>query len=72
MFKTWEGELQQEDNPDKWEFSIKGSQDQVRINIEEAVENNKRVKLHYKEKYITFPWRGDTKYLVHQVEILKQ
>lgn len=72
MFKTWEGELQQEDNPDKWEFSIQGSQEQVRTNIDEAIEANKRVKLFYKEKYITFPWRGDTKYLIYKVEVLEK
>ena len=70
MFKTWEGELNFGDNKELWEFSIKKSQEQVRVNIEESVENNKRVRLHYKEKYITFPWRGDTKYLVYKVEIL--
>ena len=28
----------------------------------------KNVKLHYKEKENTFPWQGDTDYLVYKVE----
>ena len=71
VFKTWEGQLSYGDNKDMWDFSIPTSQEQVRISIDEASENNKRVKLYYKEKYITFPWRGDTKYIVYKVEILK-
>lgn len=71
LFKTWEGQLSYGDNKEMWDFSIPNSQEQVRLNIDDANENNKRVKLYYKEKYITFPWRGDTKYLVYKVEILK-
>lgn len=71
LFKTWEGQMNFEDNQKFWEFSIQGSQEQVRTNIDQAMEENKRVKLHYKEKYITFPWRGDTKYLIYKVEILQ-
>jgi uncharacterized protein YxeA len=71
LFKTWEGQLSYGDNKEMWDFSIPKSQEQVRLNIDDANENNKRVKLYYKEKYITFPWRGDTKYLVYKVEILK-
>lgn len=72
MFKTWEGELQQEDNPEKWAFSIRGSQEQVRENIDDAIEANKRVKLYYKQKYIVLPWRGDTDYLIYKVEVLEK
>lgn len=71
LFKTWEGQLSYGDNKEMWDFSIPKSQEQVRLNIDDANENNKRVKLYYKEKHITFPWRGDTKYLVYKVEILK-
>lgn len=70
-FKTWEGQLNFGDNKELWEFSISSSQEQVRVNIDDANEANKRVKLFYKEKYITFPWRGDTRYLVYKVEILE-
>jgi len=71
IFKTWEGQLNYGDNKDLWEFSISNSQEQVRVNIDDANKADKRVELFYKEKYITFPWRGDTKYLVYKVEILE-
>lgn len=71
MFKTWEGQLNYGDNKELWEFSISSSQEQVRANIDDANKANKRVELFYKEKYITFPWRGDTKYLVYKVEVLE-
>jgi hypothetical protein len=71
LFKTWEGQLSFGDNKDLWDFSIQSSEDDVRANIDLANEKNKRVRLSYKEKYITFPWRGDTKYQVHNVEILE-
>jgi hypothetical protein len=71
LFKTWEGQLSFGDNKDLWDFSIPSSEDDVRANIDLANEKNKRVRLSYKEKYITFPWRGDTKYQVHNVEILE-
>jgi len=79
LFKTWEGELNvggltnsgQGAIPTTWQFSIAKGDEQVRVNIEEAIERGKRVKLNYKEKYVKFPWRGDTKYFVHEVEILE-
>lgn len=70
LFKTWEGQMNFEDNQEFWRFSVRGSADEVRQNIDKAMEENKRVKLHYEEKYVTFPWRGDTEYLVYEVEIL--
>ncbi len=78
MFKTYEGQLNvgayiREGNGAPttiWEFSVpKGNQD-VLDDINEAVDKGRRVKLHYKEKLRTLPWRGDTKYLVFRVEIL--
>lgn len=81
MFKTWEGQLnigaitgQDEGGiPNTtWEFSVPKSQRQVLDSIDEAIENNKRVKLHYKQKYWVLPWRGDTQYMVYRVEILEK
>ena len=71
VFKTWEGQLSFGDNKDLWDFSIPKSEEEVRKNIDLANEKDKRVRLSYKEKYITFPWRGDTKYQVFKVEILE-
>ena len=36
--------------------------------LEEASANEEWVSLHYVEKFVTFPWRGDTKYLIVRVE----
>ena len=79
LFKTWEGQLNvggltnsgQGAIPTTWEFSVKGSDDGVREKIEKAITEGKRVKLSYKEKYVKFFWRGDTKYFVYDVEILE-
>lgn len=71
VFKTWEGQLSFGDNKDLWDFSIPKSEEEVRKNIDLANEKDKRVRLSYKEKYITFPWLGDTKYQVFKVEILE-
>lgn len=78
LFKTWEGQLNVGglDNsaegaiPSTWEFSIAKSDDEVRNKIEQAIEEGKRVKLYYKEKYVKFFWKGDTKYFVYKVDIL--
>lgn len=79
FFKTWEGQLNlgaytREDGKAPttiWEFSVPKGKSQVRQDINDAIDAGKRVKLHYKEKLVTLPWRGDTKYLVHKVEILQ-
>ncbi len=79
LFKTWEGELNiggltnsgQGAIPTTWAFSIPTDNEQVRIDIEEAIKTGKRVKLSYDEKYVKFFWKGDTKYFVTDVEILE-
>ena len=84
IIKTYEGQLNLgmilNDNPDHtsttsvnnlWEFSVKGGQDSTIAIIEEALQNGKRVKLHYNEKFYQFFWRGDTKFFVDRAEIVK-
>ena len=78
MFKTYEGQLNvgayvKEGNSAPttiWEFSVPKSNQQVLDDINEAIDKGRRVKLHYKEKLMTLPWRGDTKYLIYKVDIL--
>ncbi|MCS6969330.1 MAG: hypothetical protein RMJ44_12255 [Cytophagales bacterium] len=78
FFKTWEGQLNVEGIlSDKlgsvsstWEFSVEDSRPEVIQAINKAMDANKRVKLYYEEKFYTYPWRGDTKYLITKVEIL--
>jgi len=79
VFKTYEGELNvggltnsaQGAIPTTWAYSVRRGEDEVRANMDSAMTNHRRVKLHYKEKYVQLFWRGDTKYFVHKVEILE-
>ncbi|MCX2743583.1 hypothetical protein OO013_06890 [Mangrovivirga sp. M17] len=76
VIKTWEGEMNiggltsssEGVMPTTWEFSIHGSDREVRENLNDAIDQGQRVKLHYKEKYVRFFWQGDTKYFVYEVE----
>lgn len=58
--------------PTTWDFTVKSSDDEVLNRIDEAIKNAKRVKLLYKEKYVKFFWRGDTKYFVYDVEVIEK
>lgn len=53
-----------------WNFSVRGSEDKVIHTIEQAVDEGKRVKLYYKEKYFTIPFWGETKYFVDSVQLI--
>ena len=78
IFKTYEGELNvggltsegEGTIPTTWIFSVRRSDEQVQSDIGRAMEASKRVKLHYEQKYVQLFWRGDTRYFVHEVEIL--
>ena len=80
LFKTYEGTLNvggltnSSDGaiPTTWDFSVRGSDDEVLARIDEAIKKAKRVKLLYKEKYVKFFWLGDTKYFVYEVEIIEE
>ena len=56
--------------PTTWDFTVKKSADSVLTKIETAIDQSKRVKLRYHEKYVRFFWLGDTKYFVYDVELL--
>lgn len=81
FFKTYEGQLNlgayvnnnnNNSTPTSiWEFSVPKGNQQVLDDIDNSVDNGKRVKLHYKEKLVALPWQGDTKYLIYRVEILE-
>lgn len=66
-FKTWEGTLSQGvSDEQQFHFSVE-SKDK---NVLEKLRNyqGSRVKLTYIERFGTFPWMGDTKYYVKEVE----
>ncbi|QNL20485.1 hypothetical protein HZR84_00465 [Hyphobacterium sp. CCMP332] len=81
IFKTYEGEIKVSGSDlaeleglesGKWAFSVKKNiEKEVLESIEKAIEENKRAKFYYKEKYWKSSWSGDTKYYVYDVEILE-
>ena len=78
IFKTYEGELNvggltnSADGaiPTTWNFTVRRSNEKVQRDMERAMTEGRRVKLHYDEKYVQLFWRGDTPYFVREVELL--
>lgn len=71
VFKTWEGEISQGVSEAQiFKFSIEEGEK----NVIEDLKNlqGKVVKLTYKERFSTFPWLGDTKYFITDVEEVGQ
>jgi hypothetical protein len=77
IFKTHEGQLNLQTfgalkgaNPimESFDFSVEGSEEKVLKDLQEAALSGERVNLHYVKRYTTFPWRGDTKYFIVNVE----
>lgn len=79
VFKTFEGQLNLDTfgalrgaHPimEAFDFSVEGNEKDVLKDLEEVALTGERVNLHYIKRYITFPWRGDTKYFIVKVERL--
>jgi hypothetical protein len=77
IFKTYEGKISMESfgalkgtSPiaETRDFSIEKSDEQVIKDLQEVALKGDRVTLHFVKRYVTFPWRGDTKYFVDKVE----
>jgi hypothetical protein len=77
IFKTYEGQLNLQTfgalkgvNPimESFDFSVESDETKVVQNLEEAALSGERVNLHYIRRYKGFPWRGDTKYFIVNVE----
>lgn len=67
MFKTWEGEISQGVSESQhFNFSVEGSEKEVIQLLKDM--QGQQVKLTYKERFATFPWLGDTKYFITEVE----
>lgn len=80
LFKTFEGKLNLETfgalkgaSPiaESFDFSVEGTEKNVIQDLQEVALSGERVNLHFKKRYLTFPWRGETKYFVIQVEKMK-
>lgn len=77
IFKTYEGELNLGGVTNAtngnimmnymWDFSV------VNNDVADSLSRleGKDVRLHYKEKLSRLPWRGDTKFVVDNVEVIK-
>jgi hypothetical protein len=77
IFKTWEGQMSlktfgaiQSDNmvSDTYKFSIEKGNAALIKELQDAALSGERVNLLYKERYMTVPWRGDTKVFAVGVE----
>ena len=76
IFKTYEGVLNEGGysgqtgtlTPKYFDFSCKA--DTTTIKLERALRTGERVTLKYSEKFFQFPWNGDTKYFIDDVDFL--
>lgn len=67
LFKTWEGRLSQGVSESQhFDFSVEEKNEKVLQDLKDL--QGHHVKLTYIERYRTFPWIGDTKYYVTEVE----
>jgi hypothetical protein len=80
LFKTYEGKLDLETfgalrgaSPiaTTFDFSVEKDEKEVIKQLESVALSGERVNLHFKKRYMKFPWRGDTKYFITQVERTK-
>jgi hypothetical protein len=80
VFKTYEGKLSLESfgalkgvSPvaETFDFSVDSGQKEVIEQLNEVALSGERVNLHFKKRFMTFAWRGDTKYFITQVERAK-
>ncbi|MFT6879857.1 MAG: hypothetical protein ACI9DJ_000737 [Algoriphagus sp.] len=76
VFKTYEGVLNEGGysgetgtlQPRYWDFSTVA--DSVTVDLRKALNTGERVTLVYQEKFVRFPWNGDTKYFITDVFFL--
>lgn len=80
VFKTFEGQMnlggftdsdQGEVTPTIWAFSVYRSNKEVKGQLVKAMEDGKRVRLYYNERYTRLFWYGDTAYFIDKVEVIK-
>lgn len=70
IFKTWEGEMNLNDQGntiEKFEFSVDDDQTKIIEELKDAALTGERIRISYIERYRTFSWRGDTKYFITEV-----
>ena len=79
LFKTYEGKINLETfgalrgaSPiaESFDFSVYKSEKELIEELRKVSLSGERVNLYFEKHYLTFPWRGDTKYFVTRVERL--
>jgi hypothetical protein len=77
IFKTYEGQLNLQSfgalkgtSPfaETFDFSVEKEKMDVVRELEAVSLSGERVNLHYIKRYVSFPWRGKTKYFIREVE----
>lgn len=77
VFKTYEGKLNLETfgalkgaSPiaESFNFSVEKAETEVIEQLQQVSLSGERVNLHFKKRYMTIPWRGETKYFITKVE----
>lgn len=77
LWKTYEGQLGLESfgalkgvSPlaETFDFSVEPGNDSIVRLLESVALTGERVNLRYIKRYMTFPWRGKTKYFIREVE----
>lgn len=79
VFKTYEGKINLETfgalrgaSPiaESFDFSVYKGEQELIEELRRVSLSGERVNLYFEKHYLTFPWRGDTKYFVTRVERL--
>lgn len=67
IFKTWEGRLSQGVSDElQFEFSVEDKDKEI---IQQLIDlQGEKIKVHYIERFGTFPWLGDTRHFVDKVK----
>jgi len=80
MFKTYEGKINLETfgalrgtSPiaESFDFSVESSDQTLIKELETVALSGERVNLYFVKRYVSFPWRGDTKYFATRIERLQ-
>jgi hypothetical protein len=80
MFKTYEGKINLETfgalkgtSPiaESFDFSVESSDQDLIKELETVALSGERINLYFVKRYVTFPWRGDTKYFATRIERLQ-
>lgn len=80
IFKTYEAKLNLETfgalkgvSPiaESFDFSVESSNKEVIKQLEEVALTGERINLHYKKRFMTFFWRGNTRYFATKIERAK-